>query len=299
MSDNKLRIRINLQQSTSLETEDPNEQEVLETQHTVDHWDDQEKLPFDWRKITIASTIFIALTGSAAYFFLNNTGTSSLESTNGVLTESDYPVDYSSRFNTFDDIQPSTSADTAVLTAIDAQNDPENVPNVPVPQNKPSSAARTIGPASPRPPTKPTEMAADKHLATSHAPKDNSDIMNESVQSDSNVSMADHPSVIRAHLTHQIRHREPVDELHRIAIEDGKNKSIYFFIELHGLANQYVTVDWYFEDRHMAETKLQIGADQWRTNAKKLLRKQNIGAWKVALHDQMGNALAERHFVVE
>jgi len=322
MSDNKLKIRINLQQPNPSELYDQNEQEALETQSNPEHWNTLEKPPFDWRKISIAVIVLIAIIGTSGYLFLSNSETKSLHGksdAHNTLSESDYPTDYSSRFNTFDDIQSSASpsgiltetiaieqqlegesTDDIVSTAINKQNSTNDLINAPVPQSKPPLAAKTIKPVPPLPNIKPSGLATDNPLKTSQESKENSSsIIDEPIHVDAATSITDHPSVIRAQLTHEIRHREPIDAINRISLEDGKNKSIYFFVELHDLESQNIIAEWHFEERLVTQTKLHIGGNQWRTNASKLLRKRSIGAWKVILLDQTGNMLAERHFVVE
>jgi len=319
MSDNKLKIRINLQQSASSEADQQHVLEPMETPPIPDHWDSQDKPPFDWRKITIAAVVLTVVTGSAAYILLNHTKAGDSDETGSMQAKPDHPEDYSLRFNTFGDL-PSTeptvdrlsessktkqlsetestnnTAGTAVLTT-DKKHDPAAaISQVPAPLSKPSRA--TLAPVV-IPLPKPAQESVGPIDTPSNKPEiPNVTHKNEQVVDDANP-LTDRPEVLRAVLTHQIRHREPVDEISRVVLNDNKHKNIYFFVELHGLANQHVIVDWHFGDRHMSETRLHIGGDHWRTNAQKLLRKKDIGTWEVTLRDEMGHTLVKKRFVVE
>jgi len=315
MSDNKLKIRINLQQSASSEADQQHVLETMETPSIPDHWDNQDKPPFDWRKITITAVVLTVLTGSAVYILLNHTKTGGSDETGSIQTEPGHPEDYSLRFNTFGDLSPiepavdrlSESSETkqssetkpvggtTVLTT-DKKHDPAaSISQVPAPLPKPSRA--TPAPAIPLP--KPAQQSGGPVDTPSNKPKiPKVTNKNGQVVDDANP-LTDRPEVLRAVLTHQIRHREPVDEISRIVLDDNKHKNIYFFVELQDLADQHVIVDWYFDDRHISETRLDIGGDHWRTNAQKLLRKKDIGTWEVTLRDEMGHTLVKRRFVVE
>lgn len=315
MSDNKLKIRINLQQPGSRETDDQNALEVMEIQSIPDHWDSQKKPPFDWRKITIAAIVLTVLAGSAASFLLSHTKTGDSDETGSMQVKPGHPEDYSLRFNTFGDApstapavdrlpesmetkQPSGTKSTnntagtgTAALATNTKHDPVAVINqVPAPLPKPSRAI----PAPVIPLPKPAPQSGNSVDSQPEIPEVSS--KNEQAVIDAN-RLTDRPEVIRALLTHQIRHREPVDDISRIQRND--NKAIYFFVELHGLANQHVIVDWHFGDQHMSETRLHIGGDHWRTHAQKLFGKKHIGTWEVTLRDETGNTLAKRRFVVE
>ncbi len=109
---------------------------------------------------------------------------------------------------------------------------------------------------------------------------------------------ADRPEVIRAQLTSAIQEREPVDIIKHISLGQKMSKRIYFFIQLYGLNGERVNVRWYYQDRKVAEVALKVGGQQWRTYASKLVSKTRRGQWRVMLHNQSGELLSQRNFIV-
>lgn len=327
MSDNKLKIRINLQQSQSSEFSDQHEHGALNMQANPEYWNVLEKPPFDWRKITLASIVFIVFSAIVGYVILNIPETKTRIDTGDMHLETASLENYAARFNTFDDeppvispenlqsiIPPETAApeqseskqtepkqieSTASITS-KKQNNLADTPNIPLPPSKPVSANKTAVQLAPIPVNKPTVLPASEQTKTLRVEEvKNASNNRNSAIADAAISAADHPGVIRAQLTQQILKREPVDEIVNITLEGNNPKAIYFFAELHDFENKTVTVDWYFGDRLITQTKLHINHKHWRTHAKKLLRKQDAGHWQVKLHDQAGNVLAERFFIVE
>ncbi|SDY20807.1 DUF2914 domain-containing protein [Nitrosomonas halophila] len=108
----------------------------------------------------------------------------------------------------------------------------------------------------------------------------------------------DHPSVLRAQLTSGIRRREPVDSIDHVPLAMAYSQPIYFYLHLSGLENEKVTVDWFYQEKHVARVILDTGASDWRTYSSKILDKSRIGAWRVVAFDQSGKLLAERGFKV-
>lgn len=109
----------------------------------------------------------------------------------------------------------------------------------------------------------------------------------------------DQSQVIQAQLTSAIEHREPVDEIDHITLNQGASIRIHFFMRLRDLAGQQVSVRWFYQNNEVAKLDLPIGNnEQWRTHANKLLPKTRLGQWHVELHDASGNLLAQRNFTV-
>ncbi|MDC8444531.1 MAG: DUF2914 domain-containing protein [Nitrosomonas sp.] len=320
MSDNKLKIRINLQQTSISGGNDQGDQDVLEEKSFPQHSNVLEEPPFDWRKIAIALTAFAVLAGMTGYLLVGNDKTPDTGSSGVSHSGTGDVADYPAGFSAFDDHQsalllpkeqPESPPDTQETIKPATDNAPvgnrqqQNVGAteiVPVPRMKPLRLGSTKMLTPPKPVIKPAAAEADGKPGSrpDFAPlPDEYDAAGISSATETMESVADHSGVIRAQLTHQIRQREPVGETDRVLLGDSGSSSIYFFIELSGFDGRQLTVDWYFEDRLMTETKLHVGARKWRTNAKKLLRKRDAGVWRVMLRDQAGHPLAERRFVVE
>jgi Protein of unknown function (DUF2914) len=316
MSDNKLKIRIHLQQPNIPGENDQGDQDGLGEKSFPQHWNVLEKPPFDWRRIAVALTAFAVLAGVAGYLFFDNNKIPDVNSFDGNYSETDGNVDYSARFNTFDghqsslpllDEQPESPENTQETTNPVDNNDSvgngqlqdaEAENKTPEPRMKPLrlDSAKMLVP--PKPVMKPAAAETDSESASKQL-RNARDVAGIPGAAEVTESVTDHSTVIRAQLTQQIRQREPVGEAYRVLLGDNDSSSIYFFIELSDYEGQQLIVDWYFEDRLVTETKLHVGARKWRTNAKKLLRKRDAGTWRVILRDQAGRLLAERKFVVE
>lgn len=319
MSDNKLKIRIHIQQPNMSGDNDQGDQDVLEERLLHQHRSVLEKPPFDWHKIAIAITVFAVLAGVAGYLFVGNDKTSGTDNAGVSHSGTGDAADHPARLNTLDndrsalslpEEQPESLPDpqetmkplvSHASAGSGRQQSAEAAEIIPVPRMKPLrlSGGKMLIP--PKPVIKPSVAETDSKSASAplQSERDVVDIPapTEAVES---VANQDHSGVIRAQLTHQIRQREPVGEAYRVLLgSNNASSSIYFFIELSGFGGQQLVVDWYFEDRLVTETKLHIGARKWRTHAKKMLHKRDAGDWRVMLRDQSGRLLVERRFVVE
>lgn len=304
MSDNKLKIRIQIQQPQI--PEEAGETEVTgESIPDIDTQDYLEKPPFDWRKISLALVLFVAVIGLiSVLLFSQGDDEADIDSNH---LETDNSADPTANFNYFDDSVASTPDEQADFTAVtenenslseikDAAVTAENTTKsessskqIVIPDSKPDHAKKQLPPA---PALKP-ESVADNRQMTAPQNDGNSETLTSLIP-----DAPDHPKVIRAQLTHAVKQREPVDEINHVRLEQNSRKSIYFFVELHDLTGQQVTVNWYYNDQPVTETKLRIGGKNWRTYANKLLNNKSLGPWRAVLTDEDGKQLSERHFVV-
>lgn len=110
--------------------------------------------------------------------------------------------------------------------------------------------------------------------------------------------VADHSQVLRAQLSHDIKAREPVDDINTIQLREGESKPIYFYLHLKDLQEKKVSILWYHDNRLDSQLPLEIHDDNWRTNASKQLDQQRLGAWRVELVGETGHRLATRNFTV-
>ncbi|PTN11127.1 DUF2914 domain-containing protein [Nitrosomonas aestuarii] len=299
MSDNKLKIRIQIQQPKAPEAAEVSEattvaeapvsdNDLQNSQHIF------EKPPLDWRKIVLALLLLVVISGTIGYLFFGRSD--SATDTDEFFADAKNTTDITTNFNQFDD-------GNTVKSTPDLQSESDNVafdepiqksvqPNTLIAKPKPGQAIKAA-PMPPLPNVKPDYKADNAQQTLLH----NNNSTTTPAANEPNP--ANHPQVARVQLTHAIRNREPADETNHIQLEqDTDATSIYFFVELHDFAGQQVTVNWYFEDELVSETQLQIAGNNWRTYANKLLNKESIGSWRTVLTDQEGNQLAEKHFVV-
>jgi len=300
MSDNKLKIRINIQQSKPLEATDGKEP----TTHDTSDFDAQtilEKPPFDWQKITAAILLLAAIIGFTGYFlWLQNDGqketVTEQSPQSGVVNGTAKPEHEPPPDKTVDTTTEPTHENTPDDQSVQpdyptAGQDDEKLPGtIPIitPDSKPAIVAK---PAVPKPELKPELKTAAQQSTTQQ-----SDDVEITVQTAPETD--DHDQVVRAQLTRAVKGREPVDEIDQVQLEPNSSRSIYFFVELHDLAGQQVIVNWYFKEQPVAKTKLRISGKNWRTYANKILNKRSVGSWRVVLTDETGEQLAERYFTV-
>ena len=302
MSDNKLKIRIQIQQPKAHgAAKEPEVSEATETTETPIPDNDLqytqqifEEPPLDWRKIALALFLLVVISSVIGYLIFGRSD--STTDYNETFTDAENTPDITTNFNHFDD-------GNTVKSTPDLQSESDNValdepiqksvqPNTLITKPKPGQAIKAA-PMPPLPNVKPDYKADNAQQTLLH----NNNSTTAPAANEPNP--ANHPQVARVQLTHAIRNREPADEANHIQLEqDTDATSIYFFVELHDFAGQEVTVNWYFEDELVSETQLQIAGNNWRTYANKLLNKESIGSWRTVLTDQEGNQLAEKHFVV-
>ncbi|SEM78044.1 DUF2914 domain-containing protein [Nitrosomonas marina] len=313
MSDNKLKIRIHIQQPNASQQSD----EIESFEAAAPDFDAQsilDKPPLDWNKIALAAVLFmivIAVIGYLAYLIFKQdiTDTQPVNADSEAVHFSDSSALYNNFSSNTADTSPENLSDTPVLENTAANEETKtNKKDLPdqlspaddsaltesgtdltiIPGSKPGHDKKT---ASLRPSPKPDYALTDQQQPP--MPHDSGTPV-----SATSPDTIDHDQIIRAQLTRAVNKREPVDEIDKIQLEQNIPRNIYFFVELHDLAGQQVTVNWYFNEQHMAETTLEVNGRNWRTYANKLLNKKSIGTWRVTLTDEAGEQLVERHFIV-
>jgi hypothetical protein len=109
---------------------------------------------------------------------------------------------------------------------------------------------------------------------------------------------SDRPEVLRAQLSHAIKAREPVDSIDAVQLRPGESKSVYFYVHLKNLQGQKIHINWYYNNKPDSHLSLQVHNNNWRTQASKQLDYRRLGVWRVELTDEAENRLATRHFTV-
>lgn len=284
-----------------------------------------EKQPLDWHKIAVAAiglVIFIAFIGTVGPLLMGDNEERGDSVVDDGTVRSDDLTDYAARFNTFDDVTASDAdldsnaasddeagASVPAVQAVEVVEDKHDTLAPKAKPVEPANAAETkIDTEAFEPPVPDKKPAGTAHIAPHEHAENKPEIepqaslqdiaVEQPASAEADNETVDHSGVIRAQLTHRLRHREPVDDIQTLHLNGG-SKRIYFFTELHGFANQSVSVNWYAGDRRITQISLKIGAGQWRTNAEKLLRQRDAGTWRVVLRNQSGEVLAERRLVVE
>ncbi len=280
MADNKLKIRIQLQQS-STEADEPYE-EIPPSES------DFKQQPFDWKKISIAAVLAVILLGFMMYLLLSSDESAFNPEQDIIpLTEQIPTTSQENQFvtNNLSDhpVVPESNAsiknsgnDSDTSTAL-PKIDPVTIPI----RTKPKSVATTkkavILPArKPKPPNKTSTTVVEP----------------------SNVEASNNAQVLRAQLTHAIKHREPVDSIESITLNNGESKSVYFYLHLINLQGKAIHIVWYHNDEVDSKLIMQIHSKNWRTYASKYMNQRRLGAWRVELMDDSGNTLTVKNFTV-
>ncbi len=286
MTQTQIKIRIRLDQSTTpSEPSEPeqSDESVLSTSSDYD---------YDWRKISIA--ILLLLSILATVFWVASTW----------LIDHDKheasSADISSSWpETSADPEPEHSTHTQTTIPIETpsiqsvENDPGNDEHTVTDINSDKSTEVSI----PIPPSPPPPVESDSVIKPETKPEAPT-IHHIAAETEPDVPIQSHANVIRAQLTSGIRQREPIDHIDQISLARKPSRPIYFFLHLYGRKDEKVMVDWFYRDRHAAQVILEIGADDWRTYASKVLEKNKLGTWRVTASDQSGNLIAEFKFRV-
>lgn len=281
MNDNKLKIRIQIQQQPpkAIEQLYP---DLAEPQIIYEH-------TYDWRKIAIAAIGLLCTVVLISYLIFSNgeePAASAVVSPENHLAPSEtIPAAQSigqsgaapgnnASITEFNQLQPDYS---------DAQSSAQTTHNkgnrVEAPLMNVSAARPKSGASSNKPIILPRKKPQPPGKASSRA-------------------SSDRPEILRAQLSHAIKAREPVDIVESIQLLPGKSKPIFFYVHLRDLQDQKVTVQWYHGDKLDSQLPLRIRGNNWRTHASKQLDQERLGAWRVEVIDHSGNLLAARHFDV-
>lgn len=284
MADNKLKIRIQLQQS-SIEADESYEE-------TPPSMSDSQQ-PLDWKKISIAATLTAILLGFMMYLLLSSDKSvfnpeqdtiplteqipTSQENQFAISNLLDYPVD-----------TPMAVAPESNSSIKDNNNDSDA--SIALPKTDPTATPIRIKPKSATTTKKGVILPARKPEPPNKT--------STSVLEPGNIEASINAQVLRAQLTHAIKHREPVDSIESITLNNGESKYVYFYLHLTNLQDKAIHIVWYHNDKVDSKLILQVHSNNWRTYASKYMNQRRLGAWHVELMDDSGNILAVKNFTV-
>lgn len=259
MSDNKLKIRIKIQQ--------PQPHAIEESYADPEIVYEQ---VWDWKKIGIGALLALSLLVSAGSLLF--TGESNKKPQHAEQNE--FPV--------------SALDETPAVTAKPDGQSEATQPIAAPPPNQAAIASKPIVKPARKP--VPKNIANRSNAAEKEIPKTAARLKPRTA--------ADHPEVLRAQLSHAIRAREPVDSIDTVQLRPGESKPVYFYVHLKNLQGQKIRIDWHYNNKLDSHLNLKVHNNNWRTQASKQLDYRRLGAWRVELIDEAGNQLATRHFTV-
>ncbi|PXW82295.1 Protein of unknown function (DUF2914) [Nitrosomonas sp. Nm84] len=290
MSDNTLKIRIQIQQpQQAIEQTYP---DLPEPEIVYEH-------SLDWKKIGAAVLLLLSILALIGYFML---GTDKVQPpSNGEAVTATDPATMQENKTPLEELAPESavkdqSAKTELSQSPAEQN---NAADIIQPKDKIQSG-KTMNPtgqaAAPVVKSKP-EPIIHKPVAVPRN-KPESTESTKPILPPEPQNTSDHPQVLRAQLSHDVKAREPVDAIDSIQLRPGKSQPIYFYLHLKNLQGKRVGILWYRNNKLDSQLFLDIRLDNWRTQASKQLDHQRLGTWRVELVDESGNRLATRSFTV-
>lgn len=295
MNDHQLKIRIQIQQQPprSIEQQHPELAEITR--------DIVEQPPLDWQKISIAAFLLCIVLFFIGYILFGgddddqSAGETVSDSTAHVpavpvpAPEENIPLPAVS--------QPLAAIQPLISIAVDeTSRNTDHHDKPPMPRNKPGSKVeKSLQTAAETAKASDTATMSDTIITPPPVPKKKENLTTAPVIQ-SNPS--DHPQVIRAQLSGTMFGREPADSTSTFYLNENINIRVYFFAHLRDFQGQKVHIFWYHQNKLDSKLNLQIGNDNWRTFATKVVDKKQMGKWRVELIDDAGNLLAEREFTV-
>ncbi len=293
MNDHQFKIRIKLQQPApqSIEQQYPETAEQNATEPPSNQ-------SWDWHKISIALLLVGSLLGLLIYMLFSwNDDAPELAETQTVIetiatTDENIALPYENPIEE-NEIEHTEIEDTKIIEQNEDNIQFEPTDHAITPQPKPDSDADTYVDPYPFPQPKPILSPEENTTAEVRGETPSGE-----THSLGNAIQTDHPQIARVQLSHAVQAREPIDSINHIQLDQDTSKPIYFFIQLNDLTGQSVNVDWYYENEMITTKTLQIGGENWRTYASKIINKNQLGSWRAVLTDLSGNKMAERHFTV-
>jgi len=272
MNDNKLKIRIQIQQQPpqAIEQLYP---DLAEPEITYEQ-------TYDWRRIAIVAVGLLCVIVLISYLIFRSSeepaATAALPAEHQISSPPNNPVapEVGQPNSELGNDASITDLNQSPAKMPSAEGDTTAAPLMSVPAAKPKS-----GTSIHKPIIMPRKKPAASAKISSHR-------------------TSDRPEILRAQLSHAIKAREPVDIVESIQLQPGESKPIFFYLHLRDLQDQEVTIHWYHGDKLDSQLPLRIRSNNWRTNARKQLDHERLGAWRVEVVDDSGNLLAARHFDV-
>lgn len=291
MTNHKIKIRIRLDPSTQQTASDqPGQESPADSRFSVD----DRKQVYDWKKLFLAAIILLLVFMGSIWLVSSmweDDRIEALPSSPESSLSSEMPPSTQIEQNQ-QNLQNLIAAEPAPLLeeerdrAIDATAAAIADTSRSVEGPTPSISATEIAPIP---------IPLPIPAAKSTAALQNTEIPKEKSPSSSPLVTA---KVVRAQLTSAIRQREPVDDIRRISLAGQPSRAIFLFLHLRDLTGETIRVDWFFQDKPVAQVLLPVGNNDWRTHASKMLNARRLGNWRVTVKDASGGLLAEFSFEV-
>ena len=159
----------------------------------------------------------------------------------------------------------------------DAPASPTPLPHTATTSPKPAAKPTTAPPAPiPAPPTR--QQAASAGLFS---------------HSDTTIASSD---IKRFVLAAAVRDKEPVGTLDDITLNRDNTATLYAYSEVVNRKDDTLRYVWTLNGRKVAEVKVPVWSNRWRSYSSKFVTENNKGEWRVELRDKGGKILASSDF---
>ena len=288
MSDNKLKIRIQIQQP---------HQAIEEIYPELAEPEIEYEQSWDWKRISATILILLPILALMGYMLFNAAKTESSVNEKSVATINQAITTQENSISAEKAApEPTITDKTISIESSKPLSESNHSPDIIQPRNTTKKSVKIANPVeqttTPLAQSKPEQKTHKPTVIPRKKPK------TISQAKPLTTSTSNHPQVLRAQLSHAIKAREPVDAIDSVQLQQGESKPIYFYLHLKDLQGKRVSIHWYHDDTLDSQVSLQIHNNNWRTNASKQLDHQRLGAWRVELLNESGILLATRNFTV-
>lgn len=104
------------------------------------------------------------------------------------------------------------------------------------------------------------------------------------------------PKIARFVLAASVRDKEPVGAVEDVKPDQNNVARLYAFSEATGMKDQTLHYIWSLNGRKVADVKVPVWSNRWRSYSSKLITPTMKGDWKVELIDGSGQLLANSEF---
>jgi hypothetical protein len=107
------------------------------------------------------------------------------------------------------------------------------------------------------------------------------------------------PWVKRFVLASQVDNKEPRGELSKIAFNSAGSAVVWAYSEVIDRAASVLRYVWAHEGKQVAQVKVNVRGNRWRSYSTKVINRRMEGNWRVELQDNQGRLLARADFLLQ
>lgn len=97
-------------------------------------------------------------------------------------------------------------------------------------------------------------------------------------------------------ITQAVKNRQPVGSINDIKPDVNNIMTVYAYSKVLGLKGETLYYKWRLNGKDIAQVKVKVGSDRWRSYSRKYIQSHMQGDWSVALENGKGEVLAVNRF---